>query len=211
MNFHLYRRLSIFLEKLCRLLFLLFLILMLYGFDSKVGANLSILAAIIHEAGHVIAALLTQAKIKPIKFCYDGLRLPLDIIKTTRKNELFVLLAGPFLNILCSFFILSKTHPYLYDFGAINLITGIANLLPCHENDGQRILMNLFGQEGGGIRSVAISALGLFFGMTILFFSLFVTYKTGYALWISSIYLIYTVLELEKMRKAAFFRKNEKN
>ena len=184
---------------------------MLYGSDSRVSAHISMLAALIHETGHVSASLFIGAKIKRIRVAYDGLRLPLDLTKTALDKELIILLSGPMLNLFCAFFMLASNNAYLYNFGAVNLITALASLFPCHGSDGQRILMNILCKDEGGDCSSIISAIGLFLGFGVLFFSLYISYKTGCALWLSSIYLIYTVLELEKMRKAAFFRKNEKN
>ena len=204
-----YRRFCRFSDKLCHFLFLLFLILILYGFDSRAFAHLSLISAGIHEIAHVLIGVFT-AKIDAPRTAFDGLRLPLSLIKSTRTAELLTTIAGPSANLLCALFMLSNS-PYLYEFGAISLITAIANLLPCHGNDGYRILDILLSRGGLSSYSTVLDCLSLFNSAAILFFALFASYQTGSALWLSSVYLVYTVLELEKMRKAAFFRKNEKN
>ncbi|MBR5139885.1 MAG: hypothetical protein IKV16_02405 [Clostridia bacterium] len=210
MNFLKYRRFFAFSDKLCRFLFLLFLILILYGSDSIAFAHLSIICAGIHELAHVVTAVIVEAKIKAPRTAYDGLRLHLELIKSSRLSELLIILSGPASNLFCALFMLSEST-YLIEFGAISLITALANLLPCHGNDGYRILNILLSRNSDGRNSVALDYLSLFNSAVILFFSLFMSYRTGSALWLSSVYLIYTLLELEKVRKAAFFRKNEKN
>lgn len=210
MNFLKYRRFFVFSDKLCRFLFLFFLVLILYGSDSMAFAHLSLICAVIHETAHVMAGVLTEARFKAPRGAYDGLRLPLELIKSSRFSELIIISAGPASNLLCAFFMLSESA-YLYEFGAISLISALANLIPCHGNDGYRILNVLLSKDADNRHSLALDYLSLFNSATILFFSLFMSYRTGCALWLSSVYLIYTLLELEKTRKAAFFRKNEKN
>lgn len=208
MNFLNYRRFFVLSDKLCRFLFLLFLILILYGFDSKAFAHLSLIAAGIHELAHIAAAVLVEAKIKAPRTSCDGLRLHLELIKSSRLSELFIILSGPAANLFCALFMLSESA-YLLEFGTVSLITALANLLPCHGNDGYRILnILLCGSEGDG-NTVTLDYFSLIISAAVLFFSLYMSYRTGSALWLSSVYLVYTLLELEKVRKAAFFRKNE--
>ena len=210
MDLHTYRRFFVFSDKLCRFLFLIFLILILYGFDDKGFAHLSLISAAIHETAHVLAGVLTDAKMKLPRAACDGLRLPLDVLKSSCAKELIITAAGPLSNLFCAFFMLSN-GAYLYEFGAISLITALANLIPCHGNDGYRIFKTLLSRRDREGDRFLLFCVSLFNSASVLFFSLFMSYRTGSALWLSSVYLVYTLLELEKVRKAAFFRKNEKN
>ena len=62
-----------------------------------------IVAAVVHELGHIIAAKTLKIKIKEISFDFSGLRIEVDERLTPYGAELVLAAAGPFANFVASF------------------------------------------------------------------------------------------------------------
>jgi len=94
---------------------------------------IGILAMTLHEAGHLVAALVVGIKIKNVGFCWKGMytvREPGPPVK-----NILVSLAGPMVNL-----ILMMTWHWSPTFGLANLCFALFNLLPIEGSDGERIM-----------------------------------------------------------------------
>jgi Zn-dependent protease len=95
---------------------------------------LGIPAMILHEGGHVMAALLCGVKVKKVGFCRRGLYTVREA--GPKWSNIMVSAAGPLLNLLLAI-VLWNT---LTLFAEVNLVACIYNLLPIPNSDGTRIL-----------------------------------------------------------------------
>jgi len=110
-----------------------------------IAVNLLILLLVLllHEAGHLIAAISLGIRVRRIGVSWKGMYIvreagpPLANMITT--------FAGPYLNLL-----LAVAWPAAPMFALMNLIFGLTNLIPLAGSDGQRaltILMKEFRQR----------------------------------------------------------------
>jgi len=106
-------------------------------FDATGYGMLSLAACAVHEAGHLIAALIRGERIREIALRGGGIKI------TAEKNGLFVLFAGSLVNLALFFilyFLLPRTDIRPVMFAVLNLIIGVFNLLPVGCLDGKLIL-----------------------------------------------------------------------
>ena len=182
-----------------------FWVLIMFGFDSISVTVMTLLAAIIHECGHlaVISHLCGHSSAAPAPRL-DGMRItPSRIL--SYKEEIFAAFGGPLANailflILIPFF--DKADGYAVTFATINLMTALSNLLPVSGFDGYKIALNAlalkFGSEGA---ERFLSAFSFLFCTVILFLSLYLILKIGEGYWIFGIFFIATLGEVFKRSK----------
>jgi len=103
--------------------------------------GLGVLAMVMHEAGHVLAALAIGVKVKRVDLHWRGLCIVRET-GTTAQN-LAVSLAGPMTNLVL---MLVPSTP----FRLANLLLLIVNLAPVRNSDGDRILRCLWQLRGQG-------------------------------------------------------------
>lgn len=169
---------------------LLFWVFMIFGFDEAHIAILTILTALLHELGHIVAIIALRLD--------RGGRLSAHISGFRIKKEeagyladIIVLSAGPLANILL--FTLSlpfgdALEGYISLLGEISLFTGLSNLMPLEGYDGYGILSRLLlisGKIGGIIYLEYLS-----FSVSVLFtlISLYLLFFFGEGYWIFGIF-----------------------
>jgi len=116
-------------------------------FDNTGYGFLSLLACLVHEAGHLTAMIMLGEKPREIMFGGGGVKIA---AAGASKNPLFVLIAGSFVNIslfLILYTVLPKTDIYPIMFAVLNLIIGVFNLLPIGCLDGKHILGLFFPEK----------------------------------------------------------------
>lgn len=95
-----------------------------------------LLVLLLHEAGHLIAAFALGIHVKRVGISWKGMYIvrepgpPLANMMTT--------LGGPLLNVL-----LAMASPLPHEFSMMNLIFGVANMIPLAGSDGQRAVVLL--------------------------------------------------------------------
>ena len=198
-------KLALFLSKILPLLFWMLLML---GFDSACIAVLTLLSAIIHECGHLIAISSTQ---KPglLKAHISGFRI--KVSDMSYKEELIVAAAGPLINIgvwgILAFFHKNAAYGnYLCTFGVINLLTALSNLLPIEGYDGYKILSCL----GALLLDDASACEKILFGISFVFssimcfLSLYLILKLGEGYWLFIVFFSLTLSAIAKRKKHFF-------
>jgi Zn-dependent protease len=102
-------------------------------FPFTQGLGLGIIAMLLHECGHLVAAICVGVRIKNVGMKWNkGLYTIRE--KGTPLQNLIVAAAGPFANIL-----LCSTAPWAHMFALANFCYAIANTLPIEGSDGYRI------------------------------------------------------------------------
>ena len=104
-----------------------------------------ICAVVLHEAGHIVLAIILKIKICSIDLSILGAR-----IKTQKTpsyiDELLFSLGGPLFGFLGFLFTykIALIHNFLFPFSILSLCLSIFNLLPLSSLDGERILKCIF-------------------------------------------------------------------
>lgn len=123
----------------------------LLTWDSTGTLRLGLLAALLHECGHILCyrrllGCWPQVEVSPL-----GLTIPLRELLPTRL-ELPLAAAGPLVNLLCSCAVCGwmawqGASWAACRFAAVNLLLGGTNLLPLSGLDGGRILHCLLHRD----------------------------------------------------------------
>lgn len=98
------------------------------------GMGLGVLAMVLHECGHMLAALVLGVQVKSLGFRWKGFYVVRDA-GTPTKN-LFISLAGPLTNA-----VLLLGWPLSKRLFLANLCCAFVNLLPIQGSDGDRALL----------------------------------------------------------------------
>lgn len=194
-----------------RLLSVVFLGLVTFGFDLTYIAVLTVISAIIHECGHLIAIRLINKEKTPIpRPGVSGFRITRSR-QLSYPEELFISLGGPLINIIVflSALILPKGDFFLYlwDFGLINLMSALSNLLPIESYDGHKILRSLlYLSVFEGHTESILTVLSFFFSALLTFLSLYLILRLGEGFWIFCIFFSSLLSLIIKREKAAIFK-----
>ena len=187
-----------------KILPLLFWVLLIFAFDAPVFAIFTILAALIHEGGHVLFGLIAgEARLLPSAHP-TGFRI--KAAKSMSYNaELLLLIGGPVLNFI-AFFALKTLFcisgdTLIYDFAFINLLTALTNLFPIKGYDGYRIIESiiLITKEDGFISLFILRALSFLFTSLLCFLSLYFLLKLGEGYWIFALFFSSLFIDIKKL------------
>lgn len=199
-----------FLLLLERSLLLVFWVLLIFGFDLPYTAILTILAALIHELGHVFCLMRTKSSCNLLpKPNVSGFRI--KIPEMSYQKELLCALYGPLANLavalLCLLPLSPKLTPYLHTFATLNIMTMISNLLPIEEYDGYKILGSVLSLT---VRCEATAQnvlymTSLIFSAVMCFLSLYVMLKLGEGYWIFAVFFTVMIRMVIKKQKACIF------
>jgi Zn-dependent protease len=97
------------------------------------GLSLGVLAMVLHECGHLVAAGACGVQVKRVGFQWNrGLYTRRE--RGSARENLLIALAGPFTN-----FILLATAPWFPMFSLANFCYALANMLPTEGSDGFRV------------------------------------------------------------------------
>ncbi len=185
---------------LCILCGLFWTILMI-GFSDVKMTLFTILAALVHEGGHLMALSALKKHFSLPSLVFSGFR-----IKTrsplSYKEEIWVCSAGPLINFLAFAFL----FPHTPNFAIINLATAISNLLPISDYDGYKIISDTISLFFGSKASDSIMP---YVSLTVctlaVFLSLFIILILNGGYWIFSIFFIVMI------RQILFFQNRIKN
>ena len=97
------------------------------------GLGFGVIAMLLHECGHLAAALALGVRVKNIGFKWNkGLYTVRE--QGSPYQNLLISLAGPFVNLL-----LIAAAPWIPQFGLANFCYALANMLPIDGSDGFRV------------------------------------------------------------------------
>ena len=187
----------------CGLLSVLFWILVIYGFDEPYAAGLTLISAVIHETGHILAIYLRKRGGR-LRGALSGFRIKGDIF-LSYKEDFVIALAGPMANI-CSviislpFTILSAE--YGRAFASIGLATAAVNLLPIRGHDGYGMLCALLSEgDITGVKIRILDSVSLAMITSLCFVSLYLMDRLGEGYWVFGIF--YTSMLMEVKRRVS--------
>ncbi len=125
--------------------FFAFMLLLALVASKSQYTFISLIAAAIHELGHICAAKILKITLTEFDFGLLGARLKISGGFYSYKQEMALAFGGPLFNFLSAALLLSLkamlsiSHFALETFILSSLALGILNLLPIHTFDGGRI------------------------------------------------------------------------
>lgn len=120
--------------------------------DRSYEPLLTLLATVIHEVGHLLAAKLCRVPLRGFRFAPFETRMVLSGTLSYGK-ELCICIGGPFFNLLSTALALLLDGAVFGDdplsfFATVSLALALLNLLPIGTLDGGRILYGLLAWSG---------------------------------------------------------------
>lgn len=183
------------------LLSFFFWFLLMVAFSDMSIAIQTVLAAFLHECGHIFALILLKKRFSLPKFVTSGMRIKTHS-ELSYREEIFVCALGPLVNIFLFLFFL----PHSPEFSVINLATAISNLLPLTDYDGYKIISDMLSLICDHEKSRKIMQnLTLGFSALAVFLSLFLILKLDGGYWL--FFVFFTLL----VREIFVFQKDTKN
>lgn len=116
----------------------LFLLSLSWALDMGMVFRLSLLAALLHEGGHLLACLLLSIPVQRLRLtCCGGILETQGILEGC--TGLLIALAGPAVNLLTAFALLPLARAeWAAVLLGVSLVLGLFNLLPMRPLDGGR-------------------------------------------------------------------------
>lgn len=183
--------------------------LLLFGFDTPYIAILTLLSALLHEAGHIFIIWVLNGE--KSKICPTSYGFRIDTTFSSYREEAMCAFGGPLVNILLFllFFAISplfSDKEYLLTFALVNLLSAISNLLPIQSYDGHKILHSLLAERWDlGVSDRVCYPLSFLLSATLTLLSLYLLLKCGEGYWIFGIFftLLFTnITELHRKTKS---------
>ena len=185
-----------FLDKILPLFF--WLVIML-GFDKPYIVFISLLSALLHEAGHFAAILIVSGRGR-IRTDLSGFR-----IRLTRglsyKEERLVYAMGPIFNIVFGIIpvVFFKENEYLLTLGIISLAMGVSNLMPIDSYDGYRIIISFLKEREKHRAERAAEYSSLILTASLCIVSILLFEYIGVGIWAFCLFFISLCSKIKKM------------
>lgn len=182
----------------------IFWLCLIYSFDEFMGANITVLAMIIHECGHLICVYVFTGRFSLPKGDISGLRISKEGINSY-GYDIALYSSGIFFNLIAVFLMLpflEKLGDFAALFVTINLATAVSNALPIEGYDGYRIIILTFSYFCMGKSAyIILEFISFMFVFLMSILSLFLVYTYGNGYWIMAIFLGATISKLKKWMK----------
>ena len=193
-----------FLKFLEKILPLFFWVLIIFAFDEKQFAFLTLLSAMIHELGHAIFGLSVGVLHIFPRAKVNGFRLTPEKM-LSYKDELRLIIGGPLFNLIFSlaffgvYFVTKSDFPF--EFALVNLFTLVSNLLPIKGYDGYGILECFLNLRKLSFPSTErlLLRLSFVFISLLVFLSLYFILKFGEGYWIFAVFFVTFFSEITKL------------
>ena len=118
----------------------LLLFLLLQAVNGRFLLFATLIAALFHECGHLLAAALQSIPIRLMEIDLFGAKIHPRGLITSYKKEILLAVAGPAFSLLLGVFLLPHSGIFAQTLKASTLSLALFNLLPIGEFDGGRVL-----------------------------------------------------------------------
>lgn len=148
-------------------IFLLTVTLILLLDRTGVG-YLSILSIVIHESGHVFVMKILKIKISAMELFSGRIKI-IHKSFTSDKQNLFIALGGPIMNLLFVplYFLGNSSLKY---FALCNMVIALFNLMPIKGLDGGDIIFYSLRVKGSSKYNILVNIISYFFIILIIIF-----------------------------------------
>lgn len=165
----------------------IFFLLIIFGFDSFYIGVITLIAALLHELGHICALLYFRREVGLSSVLLHGMRLR-HSASSPYREKIIILLCGPAFNLILSLPLLLPVGDYLHTFAIINFTTALANLIPVESYDGYEALCALFELREWRRLQFALPILSYAFSALMCFASLYFIGRVGGGYWIFAVF-----------------------
>lgn len=138
-----------------------------YFFDSSGVIMAMLIAAAVHELGHVAALKMMGAKIQQLRISFVGLEMEYRG-QLLRRERVLALAAGPAAGGIYALLCLCSNVPFWRLSSTVSAVLTTFNLLPALPLDGGRLLLELCGMATARRCSLVVSAALFFLGVLLL-------------------------------------------
>ena len=179
---------------------MLFVTLFIFSFEKPAMAFATIISALIHEIGHIIALyFLGGIEFSMPKGKLDGFRIYTKKILSYKK-ELIVLLAGPIANFIVFLLFIFWQNEFAFLIASVNFLTMLSNLMPVSRYDGYKALECIFAMRSKDITSYqpTLSKISFAFSVILAFFSLYLILKLGTGYFIFGVFIYNLIKTISK-------------
>lgn len=186
-------------HKKCRvkISFYFFALMCIAAFFDRSGIMLwGVLAAMIHESGHIAAMFFIPCHApREVSVTPFGMRIERSPLSEFGRGNVFILAAGSGMNFLSA----AVTFGFLPEFATVSLVLGALNLLPVEGMDGGGVLRHILtkcftGKTAGHVLDV-ISWMTL---AAMFVLGIFVLISTGYNFTLIGVSLLLALTRLKK-------------
>ena len=186
---------------------LLFWFLVIFSFADVTNGAITVLAALIHESGHLVILYILTGRGELPRGALNGLKLKSGV-GISYKGEILLLASGAAFNIFASVISLFffGGDGYAETFFVINLSTALGNLLPIVGYDGYGIIYTIMKLCDTSERGFAfLEGLSSLLTVSLCFVSLYLMYRFGTGYWIFGVFIICTLSIMRRGLKRHFF------
>ncbi len=185
-----------------------FWLLIIFAFADPCSGFMTVLAAAIHEGGHITVREMSGKGIGIPRAVLGGFRLKRSETMSYRGELLFAS-AGPAANILTAvlcFFINRSGDGYLELFAMINMMTALSNLLPVEGYDGYRAAYcSCCIIKGGEAFLPVLQFISSLLVVSLTFLSLYLMLRFGEGYWIFAVFAFNLISLAHKKLKNSIF------
>lgn len=188
-------------ERILRIGILPLLVFCIMLFFQPAGVVFPSLAgAVLHESGHMLAAMLLGIPLRSLEIGIFGASLKVRGSLISYPKEFLLCAAGPGANFLSSFAVIAfSEHRGYYSecgewFVSVSVMLGLLNLMPAEGFDGGRMLSVVLTSLFGPRSSASILSLSTFLSIVALWMLsvyLLLRYGTSLSLFIFTVSLFY--------------------
>lgn len=186
---------------------IIFWVSLILGFDAPYIAVLTIISALVHEAGHFAAIRICTGKAASIKGHSSGFRIKCSEVLPYQK-VIFILLAGPLANLALfavTFPFRNALNGYLKVLSVVNLATGISNLMPLEGYDGYGAIKEALVFIGHTDYVKRLEALSFILSTLLTFGALYLIERFGEGYWIFGLCFVMMLSKLVSFGKYDIF------
>lgn len=191
-------RFQVFLTRILSFFSILFWILLIYGFEEPYVAGVTVIAAAVHELGH-IAVIRASHGGGRVRGALLGLRIrKKDFL--SYKEDFRLAAAGPLANIVsaaAALPFLGLSVEYVGTFISVSLATAAANLLPVRGNDGYNMIFAVLAEKERTERGEAIlNFVSRWITLSLCVVALYLMDRVGEGYWIFAVFYLSLLREL---------------
>lgn len=168
---------------------LFFWTFLIFGFDSPVVAVLTIIAAAVHELGHILGGACADSA--RVRAHLSGFRIRLGSFGYER--DIIALTAGPLANLAVYTVTLlfgGAMGGYVSLFGYVNLMTAVSNLLPAPGYDGYGIVKKLLEARESARGLILLERISFAVCALLTLLSLYLLLRYGEGYWIFGVFFL---------------------
>ena len=176
---------------------ILFWVLLIYGFEEPYVAGVTVIAAVIHELGHI--AVIGVSGGGRVRGALSGLRIRKKSF-LSYKEDFRLAAAGPLANTVsaaAALPFLGLSEEYVGTFISVSLATAAANLLPVRGNDGYNMIFAVLAEGECAERGFAVLnfvSRGITLSLCVV--ALYLMDRVGEGYWIFAVFYLSLLGEL---------------